>query len=218
MSKTSVDFPDPDPAFDGACLPLHYTTITTIVKWPYETNHRVHHIYRPLLDAGGIICDDVTRMNATAVSRVFHVLCKEDIQRVLRDARANGKRVSVRGTKHSMGAHTIAADGYVIDCRFLKDLSYNEKTCVVTTGAGNTWADLIKCLNDYGRSPRTMQSYSTFSVGGTIAVGAHGITTDVPVSESVEWVRLVDPQGNIVEARRGDELLKNVLGGYGKLL
>lgn len=45
--------------------------------------------------------------------------------------------------------------------------------------------------------------------------GAHGITSDVPVSESVEWVRLVDARGELTVARRGEELLRLVLGGYG---
>ena len=78
-----------------------------------------------------------------------------------------------------------------------------------------TEQDLIKMLNNYGCSPRTMQSYSTFSVGGSIAVGAHGITTDVPVSESVLWCKLVDAEGNLIHVQQGDELLRYVLGGYG---
>jgi FAD/FMN-containing dehydrogenase len=70
-------------------------------------------------------------------------------------------------------------------------------------------------LNDYGCSPRTMQSYSTFSVGGSMSVAAHGITTDVPVSESVQWCKLVDAEGNLRHVQQGDELMRYVCGGYG---
>lgn len=39
----------------------------------------------------------------------------------------------------------------------------------MTAETGAQWTDLIRYLNDFGLSPRTMQSYSSFSVGGTLA-------------------------------------------------
>ena len=45
-------------------------------------------------------------------------------------------------------------------------------------------------VNTHGKSPRTMQSYCSFSVGGTLAVNAHGITTDYCFAESVLEFRL----------------------------
>ena len=51
--------------------------------------------------------DDVTQMNAKEVDRIFMVRTTEDVQHVLKLARMNGKTVSMRGTKHSMGGHTI---------------------------------------------------------------------------------------------------------------
>ena len=149
------------------------------------------------------------------LQRVFHVRGPEDIQQVVRLARANGVQVSCRGTQHTMGGHTIATGGYVIDCKNLRQLSFDPSTGVCVTGPGNTWADLIKMLNEYGFSPRTMQSYCTFSVGGSIAVGAHGITTDFPVSESVLSCKIVDAEGNLRELKQGDEEIKYVCGGYG---
>jgi len=169
----------------------------------------------PHASVGAALVDDVTRLNANVVQRVFHVRGSDDIQRVLRLARERGVPVSCRGTQHTMGAHTIAAGGYVIDCKNLRHLSFDPATGICVSGPGNTWADLISYLNEYGCSPRTMQSYSTFSVGGSIAVGAHGITTDVPVSESIAWVKLVDAEGSIQELRQGDRMLRHVLGGYG---
>ena len=82
------------------------------------------------------------------------------------------------------------------------------------------WADLIKHLNQYGFSPRTMQSYSTFSVGGSLAVNAHGITTDFCGAESVEEFDLIKWDGEKVKCRRGadgeaGELFSLALGGYG---
>jgi FAD/FMN-containing dehydrogenase len=78
-----------------------------------------------------------------------------------------------------MGGHTIAKDGYVIDCGKLNSMSCpDEATGDVTVGPGTQWHDLIRHLNAFGRSPMTLQSYSTFSVGGSVSVNAHGITND----------------------------------------
>ncbi len=52
---------------------------------------------------GRVVVDDVSRLNATAVNRIFQVRSIEDVQAVLLDARNSGKRVSMRGAKHSMG-------------------------------------------------------------------------------------------------------------------
>ena len=61
----------------------------------------------PEINQTVLMVDDVTRMNAKEVDRIFMVRTTEDVQHVLKLARINGKTVSMRGTKHSMGGHTI---------------------------------------------------------------------------------------------------------------
>ncbi|KAL6051450.1 Accessory Sec system protein Asp3 [Balamuthia mandrillaris] len=100
----------------------------------------------------------------------------------------------------------------------------------MTVQTGALWQDVIRELNKAGLSPRTMQSYSSFSVGGTLAVNAHGITSDFALAESVVSFRLVKADGSIVECSRpqekegkeiaeeneeGAELFGCALGGYG---
>mmetsp|Transcript_6374 Transcript_6374/g.9373 ORF Transcript_6374/g.9373 Transcript_6374/m.9373 type:complete len:1657 (-) Transcript_6374:302-5272(-) len=69
-------------------------------------------------------------------------------------------------------------------------MHYERDNNRVRCGPGCHWSDLIKKLNAYGKAPRTMQSYCSFSVGGTLAVNAHGITTDYCFAESVLEFRL----------------------------
>ena len=164
--------------------------------------------------------DDVARMNAQRVERIFRVRTVDDVKAVLRLARQHGRPVSMRGTRHSMGGHTIAADGYVIDLMLLNRWSFDLATETVTTEPGATWADLIVGLNEWGYSPRTMQSYSTFSVGGSLAVNAHGITTDHCMAEAVVRFKLIRWDGSEIECSReaegeARELFGLVLGGYG---
>ena len=93
-------------------------------------------------------------------------------------------QVSIRGAQHSMGGHTITPDGHVIDMRHFDSLRYDPEQDLVTAGSGAhvflshpflspltsltafsyilQWSDLIRYLNSFGKSPRTMQSYSTF--------------------------------------------------------
>ena len=61
----------------------------------------------PEINQNVLMVDDVTQMNAKEVDRIFMVRTTEDVQHVLTLARMNGKTVSMRGTKHSMGGHTI---------------------------------------------------------------------------------------------------------------
>jgi len=66
-----------------------------------------------------------------------------------------------------------------------------------------------------------MQSYSSFSVGGTLSVNAHGITTDHCLAESVLSFRIVLADGRELNCSRDSEdeetreLFGLALGGYG---
>ena len=44
-------------------------------------------------------------------------------------------------------------------------------------------------------SPRTLQSYASFSVGGSVSVNAHGITNDYSMHECVESFTLIKHDG-----------------------
>lgn len=120
-----------------------------------------------------------------------------------------------------MGGQSIAPDGIVLDMRHFNTLRLAPSRDSVVAGVGAQWTDLIRYLNDYGLSPRTMQSYSSFSVGGTLAVNAHGITTDYTLAESVLAFHIVLADGSEVDVSRNaeDEYIRNLfslaLGGYG---
>jgi FAD/FMN-containing dehydrogenase len=163
----------------------------------------------------GPFVDDVSRLNSTRVRRVFDVRNSNDIKSVLRHALEEGVTVSTRGTKHSMGGQTIAPDGFIIDMSNFTRICYNPETNLVTTETGAQWTDLIHYLNQFGLSPRTMQSYSSFSVGGTISVNAHGITTDYSLIESIVSFKIICADGSERTCSRTDELFGLAVGGYG---
>lgn len=169
---------------------------------------------------GQTMVDDVSQFNATPVQAVYQVWTIEDVRSVLREARASGVRVSMRGAKHSMGGQSIARNGVIIDMQYVAHMRYNKEDSTVTVGTGAMWSDLIKYLNQFGKAPRTLQSYCSFSVGGTLSVNGHGITTDFVMAESVVRFTLIKADGHVVECARDAkdaeqrELFRLALGGY----
>ena len=93
------------------------------------------------------------------------------------------------------GGHTIAKDGFVVDMAKLKHAVFNEADSTVTVGPGIKWSELIVLLNGHGMSPKTLQSYASFSVGGSVSVNAHGITNDCCIHECVEAFTLIKWDG-----------------------
>ena len=178
------------------------------------------------IQQGGSKCyraNDVSRMSCypsgTQIDNVFAPRNENDVVCLVTRAAAQGKRIAVCGTKHSMGGHSICADGYLLDMRSLRHMRYDKDAGAVHCGPGCLWADLIFYLNTFGKSVRTMQSYCTFSVGGSLSVNAHGITTDHCFAESVVAFRVVtvDEAHNVAvqTCTPVDELFGLVLGGYG---
>ena len=72
----------------------------------------------PVGDTDWPVLDDVTRLNATEVERVFYPRSEDDIALIMETAVSKGKRISIRGTKHSMGGHTLTPGGFVIGSCF----------------------------------------------------------------------------------------------------
>ena len=69
-------------------------------------------------------------------------------------ARAQREQLSVSnaGAKHSMGGHTIAADGSEIDMLPFKAMKLSADGRVLTVQAGALWDEVIPFRNEYGRS------------------------------------------------------------------
>jgi SAM-dependent methyltransferase len=175
---------------------------------------------------GGVVVDDVSQMSATRVDRLFYPRTERDVETIVRLALQTGKRLSVRGTQHSMGGHCNQPGSFLVDTKYLGSMEYCHEEQTISVGVGVTWGDIISVLNEFGKSPQTMQSYASFSIGGTLAVNAHGITTDHSLAHDVVSFRLVrykkEKNGEvavetIVCSRENEhwELFSLVLGGYG---
>lgn len=167
--------------------------------------------------------DDASRLNASVVHAVWAVpaateAAEAQLVELLAAARRERLPVSIAGARHSMGGHTIAPGGIVIDMRPFRAMSLSDDGSVLTVQAGALWSEVIPFLDAHGRSVSIMQSDSSFSVGGSLSVNAHGWQAKrPPVSSSVKSFRLLKADGSIVRCSRqlNAELFSAVLGGYG---
>ncbi|XWV25902.1 oxidoreductase, FAD-binding [Tupanvirus soda lake] len=161
---------------------------------------------------------DVTKMDAKPMDKIFFVKDTDEIIDIVKLAKKNTKKISIAGQFHTMGGHTIIENGYLVNMKYMnRIINFNYDQKIVTVQPGMMWSDLIKFLNEFGLSPMTLQSYSSFSIGGSLSVNAHGITNDYGVCESIVDFSFVDANGEKIYCSRkiNPELFSRIIGGYG---
>ncbi len=167
--------------------------------------------------------DDASRLNRTAVAEVWPIpsepaAAETQLRELLARARRDGLPVSIAGARHSMGGHTIAAGGIVIDMRPFRSMELIEDDAVLRVGAGARWADVLPVLDARGLSVAVMQSNNDFTVGGSLSANCHGWQSGrPPIASTVRAFRLMTADGRIVRCSREEhaELFSLALGGYG---
>ncbi len=161
---------------------------------------------------------DVTKMDARPMEKIFYVKNCDDIIEVVNLAISNKKKISIAGQFHTMGGHTIIENGYLINMKYMNQIiDFDIKNKTVKVQPGMMWSDLLKFLNEHGYSPMTLQSYSSFSIGGSISVNAHGITNDRCLCESIVDIHYVDSNGNQRYCSNdvNSDMFYKIIGGYG---
>lgn len=188
--------------------------------------HVMHALWRDVdarlpLPAGYV--DDASQMNATHVIEVWPVPEDDaeallELRKLLTRARQEKLPVSIAGSRHTQGGHTIAPDGIVIDARTMRDMRLSERHNVLRVEAGATWAEVIAYLDSLGLSVGVMQSNNSFTVGGSISANCHGWTFGKPpIASTVESFRILTADGRVRKCSRDEnsELFGLALGGYG---
>jgi FAD/FMN-containing dehydrogenase/SAM-dependent methyltransferase len=163
-----------------------------------------------------ILTNDISKVNKYVCDQIYCPVEIDEIIDIVNFAREKNKKISMRGTSHTMGGHTLSE--LIIDMKLFKKIInidvFNKR---VTVQTGITWAELIRTLNIYKLSPMILQSYSTFTVGGTISVNAHGITSDDAIYRSIHELKIINSSSEIITCSRdiNSDLFNNVIGGMG---
>ncbi len=171
--------------------------------------------------------DDVhSALNATDVREVLRPRDADDVAAALARARAEGLRLTAAGGRHAMGGQQFATGGLLLDTSGLDSVgAVDRERGLVEVGAGVQWPELVAALGrqQRGSGPvwgirQKQTGADRFSVGGSASVNAHGRGLAMaPLAADVESLRVVLPDGRLVEASRTREprLFSAVLGGYG---
>ena len=167
--------------------------------------------------------NDESHLNLTSVDSIINVSSDStelinQLKVLLEYAKEKHLKVSIAGTKHSMGGHTITKDGIQLNMLPFNTMSLDTVNNILTIGSGATWEQAIQYLDSFNRSISIMQAFSTFSIGGSISVNGHGWQKNLPpLSSSVQSFRVMLANGEIKNCSRSEneELFHLVVGGYG---
>jgi FAD/FMN-containing dehydrogenase len=165
---------------------------------------------------GGTV-NDASCLNRTAVAGVVAVRSEADVGRALAYARAHRLPVSAAGVRHSMGGQAFRAGGLVLDMRGLNAIRLDPEHQIVAVGSGATWHDIQNAIHPRF-AVKAMQSTDIFTVGGSIAVNAHGMDHRAgALMNAIRSMRVMLADGRVVTASRTEnaDLFRHVVGGYG---
>jgi len=120
-----------------------------------------------------------------------------------------------------MGGQIAAPESLHLDMRSMNRIvAFDASKRTIRVQAGATWRDVQDVIDPHDLSIRTMQSYSNFTVGGSVSVNCHGrYVGHGPLIKSVRSVQLVTAGSHVLELTRAQhaELFGAVFGGYGAL-
>ncbi len=170
----------------------------------------------PWAQEGGFI-NDASCLNRTPIHGIVQVRTEDDIANALQFARANGRKVSLAGVRHSMGGQAFYNNAVVLDLRAFNAITLEEAQRTITVQSGATWHDIQDFLHPT-YAIKAMQSTDIFTVGGSIAVNAHGMDHQAgAVGRTIRAMRIMRTDGSIqtISPSENPELFQLVIGGYG---
>lgn len=168
--------------------------------------------------AGPTIVNDVTQINPIPVDEVVVPKTVDEIRELVRTHRGP---ISIGGGHFSMGGQTASEQTLHLDMRgFNRIVAFSPETKTITVEAGITWRAIQETIDHKNLSLKIMQSYSNFTVGGSLSVNVHGrYVGQGPLIGSVKTIKVVLADGRLVEASPTErpELFFGCIGGYGGL-
>ena len=175
----------------------------------------------PLASQAGVkkkVINDVSQLNPVRIAKEQRPRSTDEVRASLR---AWSGPVSVGGARYGMGGQIAAVDSLHLDMRAMNQVvSFDVRRRVIRVQAGIVWRDIQEVIDGHDLSVKIMQSYSNFTVGGSVSVNCHGrYVGKGPLVNSVRAVELVTADGRVLELTRSreSELFRAVFGGYGGL-
>lgn len=165
-----------------------------------------------------LIAQDISRIDSTPLGAYSDPHDLDALRSALSDWRG---AVCVAGGKYSMGGQTRYPGALQIDTHALNKVLWIDKASMTArVQSGVRWRALQDALDPLNLSVKVMQSYSNFTVGGSIGVNCHGrYVNEGAIADTVRALTLITVDGQRLELSRQSrpDLFAAVLGGYGGL-
>jgi FAD/FMN-containing dehydrogenase len=162
------------------------------------------------------VVNDVTQLNPIPVSAV---IAPTRIAQIGEAVRSHGGPISVGGGRYSMGGQTATPNGLQIDMRrFDRVVAFDSVGKTITVQPGIRWRQIQERIDPANLSVKIMQTYSNFTVGGSLSVNVHGRYVGLgPLILSVRSIKVVLADGTLVEASptKNPDVFFGAIGGYG---
>lgn len=129
--------------------------------------------------------------------------------------------ISIGGGLYSMGGQIGIDSTLFLDMRsFNQILELDTQRREIRVQAGATWRSIQERIDPHNLSVQIMQTYASFTVGGSLSVNVHGrYIGKGPIVSSVKEIRMVLANGDSIRASREEnaDLFWGAIGGYGGL-
>ena len=161
---------------------------------------------------------DIAELEATRIAGIVRPTTSAGVVAALQTWQG---AICIAGARFSMGGQTREPDALQFDLAGMNGLVRLDPVARVTrVQAGMRWRELQALLDPHDLAVKVMQSYSNFSVGGSVSVNCHGrYIGQGAIAGTVRATQLATADGRLVELSRDREpaLFGAVLGGYGGL-
>lgn len=164
------------------------------------------------------LINDVTQLNPIRVTRIITPRSVDEVVGAVKNSRGP---LSIGGGRFSMGGQIGYEDSLHLDMRQINQIvKLDVKAKEITVQSGITWHKIQEAIDPHDLSIRIMQTYSNFTVGGSLSVNVHGrYMGEGPLLRSVKSIRLVLANGELINASptENSDLFYGAIGGYGGL-
>ena len=161
---------------------------------------------------------DIAELEATRIAGIVRPTTSAGVVAALQTWQG---AICIAGARFSMGGQTREPDALQFDLAGMNGLVRLDPVArVARVQAGMRWRELQALLDPHDLAVKVMQSYSNFSVGGSLSVNCHGrYVGRGPLVNSVRALQLATADGQLLDLsrEREPELFGAVVGGYGGL-
>lgn len=141
-----------------------------------------------------------------------------EVQSIIQEASASGKKVSLLGAGMSQGKQAISNSdlNIAIDTKKLNWVSIDPVSKTANVGAGATWESIQQQANKFGLAVKVMQASNIFTVGGSLSVNCHGWDHKCGnLRNTILSIKVIDACGEMREFYPNDKEFNYIVGGFG---